>query len=497
MGGDLNEVVDIRSGLAYLLVKWKFIALAVLVGALIVGCYGSMKNPKARTGASAGYEERLRSARAACSEQEALYAEQLSAQYKAYNREMDRWGAYLDNSALQKMDPQDYIKKDIQYVLETDSENVTDAFSDSLLSTKEQEAISEVLGVDPLTASVEELVNVSGSSRTALTDGGSGEVPADGTDRANGVHREFMTVSVAAGDEEQADSIAAVAESAVDAKCKKIQAAGVQLKMEKADEVITRGDSSWLLDRQQNALDRLVLFQINYSLFIKNTTDILQGAQRTYYHLLITPDPEKAAADAAGSKKSGAGAVVKYAAAGGAAGLMIALLCAYLLFVFSNKIRTGEELSDNYGVSVLQRFKTGEPVKGDLIRKFGFSCMGMDRAAKITKAGAAPLYAELEKRAAGTEKKQVYLTCDCADEKARGCVRTLAGILSDGAMTVIAGDPRDSEKDYKDLLGSDLVVMAEVLGGSDKKDFRDLLETCRRNELPVLGCITLLDESRY
>ena len=37
MGGDLNEVVDIRSGLAYLLVKWKFIALAVLVGALIVG----------------------------------------------------------------------------------------------------------------------------------------------------------------------------------------------------------------------------------------------------------------------------------------------------------------------------------------------------------------------------------------------------------------------------------------------------------------------------
>ena len=494
MGGDLNEVVDIRSGLAYVLVKWKFIALAVLVGALIGGCYGSMKSPNARTGASAGYEERLRSARAACSEREALYAEQLSEQYKAYNRELSRWGAYLDNSVLQKMDPQNYVKKDIQYVLETDSENVADAFSDALLSAKDQEAISEILGADPLTASAEELVSISGSSRK---DGESEEVSAEGPDRANGVHREFMTVSVAGGDEEQADLIAAVAENAVDAKCKKIQAAGVQLKMEKADEVITRGDSSWLLDRQQNALDRLVMFQINYSLFIKNTTDILQGAQKTYYNLLITLDPEKAAADAAGSKKSGAKAAVKYAAAGGAAGLVIALLCAYLLFVFSNKIRTGEELSDNYGVSVLQRFKTGETGKGDIIRKFGFSCMGMDRAAKITKAGAAPLYAELEKRAAGTEKKQVYLTCDCADEKTRGCVRTLAGILSDGAMTVIAGDPRDSEKDYKDLLGSDLVVMAEVLGGSYKKDFRDLLETCRRNELTVLGCITLLDESRY
>ena len=233
MGGDLNEVVDIRSGLAYVLVKWKYIALAVLVGALIGGCYGSMKSPNARTGASAGFEERLRSARAACSEREALYAEQLSEQYKAYNRELGRWGAYLDNSALQKMDPQDYVKKDVQYVLETDSENVADAFSDALLSTKDQEAISEILGVDPLTASAEELICVSGSSRK---DGESEEVAAGGSDRANGVHREFMTVSVAAGDEGQADLIAAVAENAVDAKCKKIQAAGVQLKMEKADE---------------------------------------------------------------------------------------------------------------------------------------------------------------------------------------------------------------------------------------------------------------------
>ena len=117
-------------------------------------------------------------------------------------------------------------------------------------------------------------------------------------------------------------------------------------------------------------------------------------------------------------------------------------------------------------------------------------------AAQVTEDGAAPLYAELEKRAAGSGKMQVYLTCDWADEKARGSVGTLAGILSDETMTVIAGDPRDSEKDYKELLGSDIVVMAEVLCGSAKKDFRDILEICRRNELPVLGCITLLDPAR-
>ena len=67
MGGDLNEVVDIRSGLAYLMVKWKRIALVMLAGALIGGCFGSMKGSKSQTEAAAGYEDTLRSARAACS----------------------------------------------------------------------------------------------------------------------------------------------------------------------------------------------------------------------------------------------------------------------------------------------------------------------------------------------------------------------------------------------------------------------------------------------
>ena len=120
-----------------------------------------------------------------------------------------------------------------------------------------------------------------------------------------------MTVSIVASDEEQAQSIGAVVEKAIDEKCGKMQAGGAVLQMRKVDEVTARGDSGWLLNRQQSALDRLVLFQINYSLFAKNTTDILQGAQRTYYNLLISQNPEKAEADSV--KKNVAGTAVKYA----------------------------------------------------------------------------------------------------------------------------------------------------------------------------------------
>ena len=497
MGGDLNEVVDIRSGLAYLLVKWKIIAFVMLAGVLIGAFYGSRKGAQTQNAAAVGYEETLRAAREACTERGAQYAEQLSAQYKAYNSELSRWGVYLNNSALLGTDPGSYVKKDIQYLLVSESGNVADAFSEALLTDSDQKAISEILGVDPLTASAEELIAVSGEDVGTGIAAETGEeaAPTGGTSAPNGSDRKIVTVSIAAGNEEQAQSIGAVVEKAVEEKCRKLQAGGAVLQMKKVDERTVRGDSGWLLNRQQSALDRLVSFQINYSLFVKNTTDILQGAQKTYYSMLISLDPEKAAAGSV--NKSGRGAAVKYAAAGGAAGLVIAVLCIYLLFVFSGRIRTGEELFNNYGLSVLQKFRTGVVPGWDVIRKCGFSCMGMDRAAQITKDGAAPLYAELEKRLAGAQNRQVYLTCDCAQKKARRNVAALAEILTDERIKVVAGDPRDSEKDRKELLESGLVVMAEVLGESDKKDFLDLLAICRRNDLPVLGCVTLLDIARY
>ena len=493
MGGDLNEVVDIRSGLAYLLVKWKIIVAATIAGALI----GALLSGRIGARTTGSYEDSLRNARAACSEEGAQYAEQLSAQYKAYNNELRRWGDYLNNAALLRIDPNNYVKKDIQYQLVSDSGDMAETFSGALLSAGDQQAIGEILGIDPLAASVGELVVISGGGADTGIASESGEETAltEGTSVSVGPGRKIVTVSIVASDEEQAQSIGAVVEKAIDEKCGKMQEGGAVLQMRKVDEVTARGDSGWLLNRQQSALDRLVLFQINYSLFAKNTTDILQGAQRTYYNLLISQNPEKAEADSV--KKNVAGTAVKYAAAGGAAGLVIAVLCACLLFMFSGRIRTAEELFNNYALPVLQKFRIGEVPEWDVIKKCGFSCMGMDRAAQITESGAAPLYAELEKRMSGMENRQVYLTCDCTQEKVRKSVAALAEILTDEKITVVAGDPRDSEKDRKELLGSGLVVMAEVLGGSDKKDFLDLLAICRRNELPVLGCVTLLDISRY
>ena len=40
-------------------------------------------------------------------------------------------------------------------------------------------------------------------------------------------------------------------------------------------------------------------------------------------------------------------------------------------------------------------------------------------------------------------------------------------------------------------------MIAETLNRSGKKPLKELIETCRRNGIKVLGCVTLIDAQNY
>ena len=79
----------------------------------------------------------------------------------------------------------------------------------------------------------------------------------------------------------------------------------------------------------------------------------------------------------------------------------------------------------------------------------------------------------------------------------RGTVETLAGKLSGGQRRAEAGNPTGDDGAYQKLLGADAVVIAETLNRSGKKPLKELIETCRRNGIKVLGCVTLMDTQNY
>ena len=163
MENDREEIVDIRSCIAYLMIKWKILLLALLIGALAGGALGFMKQRAvpAPSAQAATYEEKLKSLRDALQETDALYVEQVYDQYRNYGKQLGYWRQYLEDSALQNMKPDDYVRRDLQFIVESDNSDVISSFSVSLLGTADYERIAEALGDNITATNAVELISVS------------------------------------------------------------------------------------------------------------------------------------------------------------------------------------------------------------------------------------------------------------------------------------------------------------------------------------------------
>lgn len=499
MGSDLEEVVDIKSSIAYLLVKWKLIVLIALICAAAGGGFAMVKRAQqSKESTEISHEEKIEKIRGTLQESDALYVEQLCGQYKDYGRRLNDWRAYMSRSALQGMDPCNYVKRDIQYAVQSDNSSAVNALTVSLLDQSDYAKIAELMGYDPLTASVQELVEVTNTAQLSSTDltgtniEGSviQEVINDSEGKASGI----LNITCIINNAEAADSVQAVIDAAVQRKTGELNKAGAGVVISKAGTTESLNDSAWLIGRQQAKQQTITVLQTNRSNLIKNSVDTLPEDQLAYFNIL-KQDEEDGGAKTSASKAKKVN-LKKYVAAGGLGGLLLALAAVYLTFIFSDKIRSEEELRSNFKLPVLQKILVGKAAAGaDVIRNKGLAVLGAPQGTEGN--GADLLKAELGRRLAGQENSLLYIAYDRDSEEVTGSMKKLAGDLSDENMRVIAGNPVANEADCRELLKSDAVVVAETLNVSAKKTLKELSEICRRNGIQMLGCVTLFDAAKY
>ncbi len=500
MGSELEEVVDIRSGIAYLLVKWKLIVLIALVAAVLAGGFGYMKRTRQSTGTAVSYEDRVKKARAALSEADALYVEQIYSQYCFYGDRLSSWKDYMSRSLLQRTSPYDHTRVDVQYSVTSDNKDALNAFSASLLGQKEYEELGALLGEDPMTASLQEIVTVTNAEMIP-----SSSMPTDTKTQmttelvtpVEGMYRGVIEVTYILQDETKSDGVLKIIDTAITGKSAQMQKAGTAVTVSRLGSVSTKNDAKWLLNQQQTAVTPMITLQTNRSNFVKNSVDTLSEGQRGYFTLLCE---ESSASDKTAAPKAKKVSLKKYVAAGAVLGFILALIAVYLSFVFSGKIRGEEEIRDNLGLPVLQsiRIDTSKgPGKADLIRNKGLDMLGAARAAQTPEKGAELLAAELGRKLAKNGYSRIYIAFDCSKENVAGAAQALANALTSENIKVETGNPLGNEKDYHALLGSDAVILAETLGKSLKSGLKECIGVCSRNEIPILGCVTLIDPANY
>ena len=506
MGNEHEEVIDTKSGFAYLLVKWRIIVLVALAAGLLGGIFGYMKKAAKPAESVLSYEERVEKARKALPEDTALYVEQLYGQYSEYGKILSDWNRYIENSAMQKLDPRSYVKRDLLYAVESDTPNAVSAFSSSLLGKEEFEKIALAMAEKPSADSISELVEVSDAAAVNQTGMSpsqqrvSDNVIAEISGEETAGNRNMMNIRFFAASEEDVDAMQKVIEARILERQAELTKSAVNVTVRKVDETTSVNDAKWLINMQQTALTPMINMQNNRNNFVKNAVDVLGDKEAAYFALLGTEDTGTAAAasvKASVNKKD----VIKFAMAGLAAGALLAIVWLLLVFVFSDKIISEEQLKDNFALPVLQRFVVTGSEKSlesaDAIKKKGLSTLGAVDSADSVERGGKVLAYELCRRFGGSDEKKVFLSYDCGRTEIRETVDRLAEYLKGQGISATAGMPVTNEMDFQELLNAETALIVTTLNTSRAGSVKNIKGICQRNQIPVLGCVTLVDASKY
>ena len=505
-----EEVVDIRSCIAYLMVKWKILLLALILGVLAGGGFGYMKQKTAAAApAQVSYEEKLQSLRSALQESDALYVEQVYAQYRNYGKQLGYWREYLADSALQNMEPDKYVKRDLQFIVESDNSDVISSFSVSLLGTADYERLASALDENVSASNAVELVTVSNVAEADSAAGAPAVQLGDVISQEPTVnvspnsYRSIMDITFIAADEEQADAMEEIIGEILEDRKTELKESGVDVDVESLNRTTVANDAIWLLSAQQAKLAPMQSLQTARSNFVKNTVEVLGDKERAYFDYMRSEqqDTEQTAKAAPTVKKVNK---KKYAAAGGLGLFVLAFAVLLLMYIYSDKIRAEEQLKRNYGLPVLLRCRIGKSRLGaDPIRGRGLGILTGAGLAVPAGSGAGKLAAELAHRIGGAAggaaetDRTVFLAYDRDRKEVRDAVGKLAESLTEKGIAAEAGIPAVSDEAYQALLKSDAVVAVETMNESGALALKDLLGICRRNSLPVLGCVTLTDAAKY
>ena len=73
----------------------------------------------------------------------------------------------------------------------------------------------------------------------------------------------------------------------------------------------------------------------------------------------------------------------------------------------------------------------------------------------------------------------------------------LAEFLNGQGISAAAGMPIANDMDFQDLLNAETALIVAALNVSRAGSIKNIKGICQRNQIPVLGCITLIDASKY
>lgn len=472
--------IDLADLLGQILIRWKFVALCLLICA-VLGC-GFAFFRASGTEPAAPAVERIQSAHDALTEEQAATVESLlrrSVIYQTYRSQLQENLSQYMTSASQA---DDFLVLYANYYLFTSMDRLEEVLPESVLSVSDYEALQQVLADEQTIRPLEKIVNIQayGWNNGFADSEKAGSADADYVE----IPSEFMIQITTYGDSEaQCQALFSIADAALQKYVLSLQNVDPDISLHALQQTYSPIFPSF--SRQEITQNMSVISSVESQINnLNNQINKLSDAEKQYYDLLDAEEEANEESVVSGRHVSWK----KWTVVGAFLGAVLGAGILLLQYIFDGKLKTADEAEHVFQTGSLQRIYL--PGKKNLFGSWVARLRGVDGMSREVKTSL--LSADLQLLLEKGGLRSLYLLCDAESERACALAEEVVSLLQqrDGSLQLSLGDPAASVSDLEAFSAAQAAVVFAELKRTPCKQLMLWRELCLRYQKPIAGTVT-------
>ena len=489
----MNEeeiTLDVLDLLRRCLMKWKFMIICMLVGAVALNGIGYMQSVKNANAVKAQIQQMeeeqddsenlitINEYMRKLSDREVSEVQTALLSYKAYQQEYVDGLKYYQESVRMKLDPNCVPTIRLQYIIDNHYEvtypviekrdttqDIISLLAKIILSEDVCNAIAEVLGLEENVAYAQEL----------LTAWGEGQ--------------DVLAINITAENREDCESIAEIVKQKIIEQAADVSMACGEYDIELVSEHFFEYTDTSLMTMQQSVINSLNSLRSS----IYNLPNGMTEDQRVYYYALLDNEETIDLSDPNENYETEVPALavpeiqyvsLKYICLGILCGMFFVCVWTTAKYILSVKLRVPEDIEDGFALHLIGNI-TDQQIKRPEIFKKTYHYLSADEQIQLIISG---IQVSEEKE----NMRNVFITTTSVTERSRQICRKICDAVNEKGISCTVGksmvyDPQA----IKQAACSNGVVLVEQIDKSRYDEIAKEKELCSKYHVPIIGCVVV------
>lgn len=493
-----EQEMDIRDMLAWILLRWKIILCAMLVGFVLLGLYGYKKARSKALEDTVVTMDQVDALRGAFSEAEALEVENTYSQYQIYQNYIKNLGEFSHIFRDTKQNGGEILM--LKYYLVSRLKYGSSFYTEMALSQDDYEKMNQIAYPEDTDGTKTDEKRMSPlhffSDRDIYTDvyvtGGEKEpLSSDAI---------LITAFITADTEEQCEDIRRIVDAAFEKETQLLKDTDSSLSCRCVDAKFSSDQQNFYDNVEKTTVDNLNIANNALSLLRNNIIEKFTDEQASYFEALksVSPDVQESG-DAEASTSSavtdgGEGlakpsfsrkTVIKYAIVGAMGGFIIGACLLLVLYIADDRMKTDKEMY-GYGMNILDTLYFGSdgPI-WKLARKIrGISPTPIEFHKDMLAGDIALMMAKARVR-------NLYFVITSEEILDLETSQQILEKMGDTGHDIIIGNPLNSTEGLRMFTEANGVVIFAHAKKSKRDTIKKVRQLCRRYDKTISGAIVI------